>query len=134
MPRTVIVAVNDPNIRYLLQRYTEESGLVPISPSPGHDVLDLLIHLPRPALLILDVDFPAAGSLQSDHEYPQTAGGVRSTAAEHNIPTVLYSYLDEPADEALEGVAACLSRSVLYDDFVGALERAGIELQSARHA
>lgn len=141
MPRTVIIAVNDPNIRYLLQRYVEASGLLPVSPSLGNDVLDLLIHPPRPAVLILDADFPAERPRQrmerphqSELANPQTAGGLRAAAAARSVPIVLYSYLDEQTDEPIEGVAACLSRSVMYDDFVGALKSAGVELESARHA
>jgi len=117
MPQTIMIAANDPNIAYLLQRYAEESGFQTVNVSQGKDVLDLA-QQSKPALIILDI------------ELPETSGGkvlrrLKAEPATCNIPVVVYSCLDEPLDDWGEGVAGYLQKSVMYDDFVAALERAG---------
>ena len=120
MLRTIMIAANDPNITYLLQRYAEESGFQTVNVSQGKDVLDLAQQA-RPALIIVDI------------ELPEMTGGkvLRRLKAEPttcNIPVVVYSCLDEPLDDWGEGVAGYLRKSVMYDDFVTVLERAGAHL------
>ncbi|MCX6032733.1 MAG: response regulator [Chloroflexi bacterium] len=124
MRKTVIIAVNDPHILYLLQRYAEESGLQTVSACQGIDLLALLAHQANPALLILDVEWPGTAGQKKLH-------GVKAEAATRNIPVVVYSCLDEPADEWNEGVAGYLPKSVMYDDFVAVLKHAGVCLEPA---
>ena len=57
--------------------------------------------------------------------------GLRVEAAARQIPVVVYSCLDDPPEEWSEGVADCLPNSVMYDDFVAALKRAGVWLEPA---
>jgi CheY-like chemotaxis protein len=124
MTKTVIIAVSDPHILYLLQRYAEESGFQTISASGDKDVLTLLAEQVDPALIILDVE--SSGSTG-----PKMGQGLRVETAARRIPVVVYSCLDEPAEEWSEGVADCLPNSVMYDDFVAALKRAGVWLEPA---
>ena len=124
MTKTVIIAVNDPHILYLLQRYAEESGFQTISASGDRDVLTLLHQQASPALIILDVESSATAGQKMWHS-------LRVEAATRHIPVVVYSCLDEPAEEWSEGVADCLPNSVMYDDFVAALKRAGVWLEPA---
>ncbi len=124
MTKSVIIAVNDPNILYLLQRYAEESGFETISASRCKDVLALLAHPASPALIILDSELSGATARKMWR-------GLEVEAAARNIPVVVYSYLDEPAEACHEGVAGCLPNSVMYDDFVAALKSAGVSLEPA---
>jgi CheY-like chemotaxis protein len=124
MTKTVIIAVNDPNILYLLQRYAEESGFQTASASRCKDVLALLAQPESPALIILDSASSGATARSTWH-------GLEVEAAARNIPVVVYSCLDEPAVECHEGVAGCLPNSVMYDDFVAALKSAGVSLEPA---
>jgi len=124
MTKTVIIAVSDPHILYLLQRYAEESGFRTISASGDQDVLTLLAQQANPALIILDVESSGATGQKMWQ-------GLRVEAAARHIPVVAYSCLDDPAEEWSEGVADCLPNSVMYDDFVAALKRAGVWLEPA---
>jgi CheY-like chemotaxis protein len=128
MTKTVIIAVNDPNILYLLQRYAEESGFQTASAPRSKDVLALLEQMPAgqadPALIILDAE-------SSGITGQKTCRGLRAEAAARHIPVVVYSCLDEPAEEWSEGAAGRLPNSVMYDDFVAALKRAGVWLEPA---
>jgi CheY-like chemotaxis protein len=122
---TVVLAVSDANILYLLQRYAEESGFDTARAS-GEDLSTLLARQPDPALIILDVEcLGAAGRKQ--------LRSLRAEASTRQIPVVVYSSLDEPDGEWQEGAAGSLPRSVMYDDFVAALRRAGVGLEPAWH-
>ena len=127
MTESVIIAVNDPHILYLLQRYAEESGYQPVNAAQSKDVLNLLDRQPSPALLILDVEFSEVTS-------QKTPLGLKAAARNHHVPIVLYSCLEEPSDDWDDGIAARLPRAVMYDDFVGALRRAGLRVQHVRRA
>ncbi len=129
MTKTVIIAVSDPNILYLLRRYAEESGFQTVSACQGQDLLPLLAHQPNPALIILDVEWPGTAVAAATGQ--KTSRGLKAEAATRNIPVVVYSCLDEPAGEWTEGVAGCLPNSVMYDDFVAALKRVGLGLEPA---
>jgi Amt family ammonium transporter len=118
MPQTIIIAANDPNITYLLQRYAEESGFQTVSACAGKDVLPLA-HRIHPALIILDCDLPDAASKKMLHN-------LRAAADTCQIPVVIYSGLDEPPEEWDEGIAGYLPKAVLYDDFVAVLEHTGV--------
>ncbi|MDH7487138.1 MAG: hypothetical protein QHJ81_12785 [Anaerolineae bacterium] len=124
MTKTIIIAVHDPNILYLLQRYAEESGFWAVSALGGKDVLAMLACQPDPALLILDVELPGLTS-------PEIWHSLKAEAATRHIPVVFYSSLDEPGEEWHDGVSAYLPNPVMYDDFVATLKRAGICLESA---
>jgi len=122
MPQTILIAANDPNIIYLLQRYAEESGFQTVSVSQGKDVVALAQHA-QPALIIMDTELSRAGS-------GQVLRHLRDDPATHHVPIVVYSCLDqdlrEYEPESGEQVDGYLEESVLYDDFVAALNRAGV--------
>jgi CheY-like chemotaxis protein len=119
MTQTVVIAVNDPNILYLLQRYAEEAGLSTVSATRGRDLLALLGRQPAPSLVILDGELPGPGSPKMTHR-------LKAEAALRRIPVLVYSCLDEPMGDCEEGVAGYLPKSVMYDDFVAALKHAGV--------
>ena len=87
-------------------------------------MLSLLAEPESPALIILDSELSGATTRHTWH-------GLEVEAAARNIPVVVYSCLDEPAEECHEGVAGCLPNSVMYDDFVAALKSAGVSLEPA---
>jgi len=123
MTKTVILAVNDPHILYLLQRYAEESGLQAISARQGQDLLPLLRRQADSALLILDVEWPGAAN-------PMAWRRLKTEAAAHHIPVMGYSCFDEPTAERRDGVVGYLPKSVMYADFVAALKTAEAVMSS----
>lgn len=121
MTPTVFIAVNDPNIQYLLQRYSEESGFRALGAAHADEALALLAQPADLALLILGADF---GALPGD----AARAALIARAAARHIPVVIYSSLDEAHERATRpaGVTGYLPRSVMYDDFVAELGRAGL--------
>ena len=118
MTRTIMIAANDPNIIYLLQRYAEESGFQTVKTSQDTDVLDLARQV-KPALIIVETKLP--GTLGWEMVRCLKADpGIR------DIPLVVYSCVEEDRCEPVEGVAGYLQESVMYDDFLATLENAGV--------
>ncbi len=121
MPRTIMIGANDPNIAYLLQRYAEESGFQTVHACQNEDVIALATHL-QPNLIILDIDLDQATHRGILHR-------LKAEPATRSIPVVIYSCLDEPPEEWRENADGLLLKSVMYDDFVAVLERAGAPAQ-----
>ena len=118
MPQTIMIAANDPNITYLLQRYAEESGFRAVSVCQGRDVVDLANDA-QPALIILDVGLPGTSG-------PHMLRRLQAETSTRDIPIVVYSGLDDIVEEQCDGVAGYLPKAVLYDDFVAMLEHTGV--------
>ncbi len=131
MTKSIIIAVNDPNILYLLRRYAEESGFETASASRCKDVLALLAQQVSPALIILDSELLGVTARKTGTHPLGMWHRLEIEAAARSIPVVVYSYLDEPAEGCHEGVAGCLPNSVMYDDFLAALKSAGVSLEPA---
>jgi CheY-like chemotaxis protein len=118
MPQTIMIAANDPNITYLLQRYAEENGFQTVSVCQGGDVLDLA-HRANPALIILDIELPGSTGSKMLHR-------LHTEVSTCHIPVVVYSGLDEPPEDWDEGVVGYLPKSVMFDDFVAVLQYTGL--------
>ncbi len=118
MTKTIMIAANDPNLIYLLQRYAEESGFRTIKTGWGEDVLDLA-QKTKPAMIILEIELPGTKGWE-------ILRWLKAEPATYNIPIVVYSWLDEEVCSQVEGVAGYLQKSVLYDDFLAALKHAGV--------
>jgi CheY-like chemotaxis protein len=113
-----MIAANDPNIIYLLQRYAEESGFQTTSVCQSKEILSLAQHT-QPALIILHAAWPEAVNHQVLH-------GLKAEPTTRHIPIVLYSCLDEETDDFAGDVDGYLQESVMYDDFLAALRHAGV--------
>ncbi len=124
MTETVIIAVSDPHILYLLQRYAEEAGCRAVGTPRRRDLAALLAQQPAPSLVILDSESPETARHDATRE-------LRAAAAARGIPILIYPGLEEPAEDGEEGVAGYLPASVMYPDFVLALQRAGLSLNPA---
>ena len=118
MPGTILIAANDPNITYLLQRYVEQSGFRAVKVGPDEDVVKLAQQI-TPALIILESDFLGL----VDCEVLRDLKGGPET---REIPIVMYSCLDDGAGKQAEGIAGFLQKSVRYDDFLAALKQVGV--------
>jgi CheY-like chemotaxis protein len=118
MPRTVLIATNDPHMTYLLQRYAEESGLQAVKTGRGTDVLNLARQT-KPALIIMETKLPGAAG-QDIVRWLKTEPSTR------DIPIVFFSLLDDDVCDEVEGVAGYLQKSVMYGDFVTVLGNAGV--------
>ncbi len=118
MPQTILIVASDPNIIYLLLRYAEASGFEAMTTRQQQDI-GAVVQKTRPAVIILEDDFP--GTL-----YRAAFDHLKSVPATKTIPVILYSCLDATADERVKGASGFLRQSVTYEDFLGALEQAGV--------
>jgi CheY-like chemotaxis protein len=118
MPQTIMIAASDPNITYLLQRYAEESGFQTISVSQGKEILSLAQHT-QPALIILHAELPEA----ANHHVLRC---LKAEPATRHIPIVIYSCLGQETGNFPDDIDGYLRESVMYDDFLAALRRAGV--------
>ena len=123
MPKTILIATNDPHITYLLQRYIEESGFQALKTSRGTDVLSLARQA-QPALIIMETELPGAASRE-------VVGWLKAEPPTRDIPIVIFSFSDDNIVDEVEGVAGYLHESVMYDDFVRVLGNAGVLPQGA---
>lgn len=118
MPQMIMIGASDPNIVYLLQRYAEESGFQTVHVCQSKDVLDLAQNL-QPTLIILDIELVETTNWE-------VVRHLKTESATRHLPIVIYSCLDEPPADWHEGVDGYLLKTVRYDDFVAALERASV--------
>jgi DNA-binding response OmpR family regulator len=118
MPKTILIAASDPNIVYLLQRYAEESGFEVARCGREKDLPQLAKQI-TPELIVLQLEPP-------DHVWQQSLHSLKSDPATHRIPVVAYSCFEEIVRNQVDGVAVILQKSVLYGDFIAALEQAGV--------
>ena len=118
IPKTALIAANDPHIAYLLQRYARQSGLEPVQTGSAGAV-PRLARTKQPALIILELDSPPGS-----HEALRR---LNSDARTRAIPVVVYSACDQELRGPVLHVAGHLSASVLYDDFVATLRQVGVQ-------
>jgi CheY-like chemotaxis protein len=124
MPKTILIAATDPNIVYLLQRYAEESGFQAVRLGQEKELLRLA-QKAQPVLIVLQIEPPEA-------VWRQTLRCLKSDPATGCIPVIAYSCFDEALGSPIEGVVGFLQKSVLYSDFVLALEQAGVAIDRSK--
>jgi DNA-binding response OmpR family regulator len=118
MAKTALIAVEDPNILYLLQRYAEESGFQTATARAGMDVCGTAARV-HPAFIILEGTLPDATGRK-------LLARLHTQAATSTIPVILYISPDEPAAAWTAGAAGCLPKSVKYADFLTMLVHIGV--------
>lgn len=119
MPKTILIAALDPNINYLLQRYAEASGFKTMRAGQNQELVPLAGRL-QPDLIMMEIEQPDS---TGKHILQQLKEDVLTA----DIPVVVYSCYDEVTFSPAEGAAGCLQKSVMYADFLAALEQAGIQ-------
>ena len=118
MTKTVMIAADDPNILYLLQRYAEESGFCAVKTGQDKAVAELARQV-QPIVILLELDASGTNGRSILRQ-------LRTTQTTRDIPVVAYSHCREDVGAHLKGFAACLSESLMYDDFLAALQQAGV--------
>lgn len=121
MPKTILIAASDPNITYLLQRYAEASGFEAVRVGQGKELLQQARRL-HPALIVLEIELPETAG-------KQTLSRLKSDPITREIPVIVYSCYDEVTFSPADGAVSYLQKSVMYADFLAALEQAGIQPQ-----
>ena len=116
--KTILIAATDPNIIYLLQRYAEASGYHTAHCGFG-DCLIPLARQVQPVLVVLQIEAP-------DSIWQQSLKLLKSDPVTERVPIIAYSCMDEVISCQVDGIAGILQKSVLYSDFLIALERAGV--------
>jgi len=119
MPKTILIAASDPNIIYLLQRYAEASGFQAVNAGLSKELLQVARQL-QPDLIVLEIELPEIAA-------KKTLSRLKSDPLTRNIPVVVYSCYDEVVFTPAEGAVSCLQKSVMYGDFLAALEQAGVQ-------
>jgi len=118
MVKTILIAANDPNIVYLLRRYAEMSGFVVRACGVSDDIACLAREI-LPVLILLEIDTPEA-SWRPILTQLKTDSGIEA------IPVMVYTCLDETIINPEDEVSGSLRKSITYQDFIEALESAGI--------
>lgn len=116
--KTILIAATDPNIIYLLQRYAEASGFHTARCGFGAHLVQMAIQV-QPVLVVLQIDPPAS-------TWQQSLSLLKADPATQRIPIVAYSCIDEMINRQEIGISNILQKSVLYSDFILALEKAGV--------
>jgi len=119
MPKTILIVAADPNIIYLLQRYAEASGFQTVSAAHGKE-LQQVARQTHPDLIVLEIELPEAPARQALRR-------LKADPTTRSIPVVVYSCYDEVACSPADGAASYLQKSVMYGDFLAALEQAGVQ-------
>ena len=124
MAKTIMIAANDPNLIYLLQRYAEESGFRDCQDwlGRGH-VLDQRAQDTKPAVDYLG-NRACPGSMGLGHPAPAQSRTRQRTI----FPSRFTPGLTRKSARPGEGVDGYLQKSVLYDDFVAAFKHAGVHV------
>lgn len=122
MSNAILIAITDPNIVYLLRRYAEESGFEAMYAGQEKELVQLAQEI-QPALIVLQTE-------PSEAAWQQSLQSLKSDPVTECIPVVGYSCLEESSP--LEGVTGFLQKSVLYSDFVQALEQAGVSVDRSK--
>jgi two-component system, cell cycle response regulator DivK len=121
MPKTILIAAADPNIIYLLQRYAEASGFQVVSADQSNELQQVAKKI-RPELIVLEIELPEAPARQ-------VLKRLKDDPTTSLIPVVVYSCYDEVSISSDEGAASYLQKSVMYSDFLAALEQAGVQAE-----
>ncbi len=119
MPKTILIAAADPNIVYLLQRYAEASGFHAVSVGLSNDLQRTARQI-RPDLIVLEVELPETPARQA-------LSRLKSDPTTRSIPVGVYSCYDEVSYSPVDGAACYLQKSMMYGDFLAALEQAGVQ-------
>jgi len=119
MPKTILIAASDPNIIYLLQRYAEASGFQTVSAGQGKELLQVARQT-HPDLIVLEIEIPETTARKALNR-------LMADPATSDIPVVVYSCYDEVVFTPADGAVTCLQKSVMYGDFLAALEQAGVQ-------
>lgn len=119
MPKTILIAASDPNIIYLLQRYSEASGFQAVCAAQGVNLVGQARDV-HPVLIVLEIDPPETNGRQ-------TLNCLKIDPDTGSIPVLVYSCFDEISVASMEGASGYLQKSVMYSDFQAALSQAGVQ-------
>ena len=118
----VLIAEDDTQSLYLMERYIRRSGCQPIATTQGHKALELA-RQEQPAIIFLDLRLPDISGWEVLH-------ALKADLLTQNIPVIICTGVNEveEADRALKGGAGYLHKPIYYQDFLNALADEGIEV------
>ena len=127
MKLTCLIGEADPFLARLLCRFGEASGMSVVRAKAGQELLDLPREI-RPAVIVVEAELP--GTVRGW----EAIQALRTDGATSNIPVIRCSWRPAADAEASAGdVAGHLQMPELhYDDFIAALERAGVPQRAPR--
>jgi CheY-like chemotaxis protein len=122
MTPTCLIAEADPFIARLLRRFAEETGFEALQARTGQEAVELARQV-QPSVIILDPELP--GKVRGWEAYRY----LRADGQAARIPMIACSWLPSAeAGELLgEPVASIQKPELHYEDFIHALEGAGVQ-------
>ena len=105
--KPVLIVDDERELREGLQQLLEMEGSPVLTAVNGKDALDLLPHIPRPGLVLLDLMMP----VMSGHQFLQA---LRASAEWSDLPVVVLS----AAPVSVKGVAAFLRKPPDLDELI----------------
>ena len=123
MTPTCLIAEADPFIARLLRRFAEETGLEALQARTGQEAIELARQV-QPVVIILEPELP--GKVRGWEAYRC----LRADGRTARIPIIACSWLPSAeAGELLgEPVASMQKPELHYEDFIRALEQAGVQV------
>ena len=119
MLKTILIAASDPNIIYLLKRYSEESGFRVERCNHEKDLLSQAQTI-HPVLIMLQIEPPEA-------HWRKLIRSLKTDPEICDIPLVAYSCFDDIIFDKVDEIAGVLEKSVMYNDFISVLKKAGVD-------
>ncbi|MDB5082638.1 MAG: putative two-component hybrid sensor and regulator [Chloroflexi bacterium] len=114
----ILFAEDEPQFRYLIQRYAARSGFQLLNTSKASEIITLAKQW-HPKAVILDIDTP-------ELDTTQVLGQLRADAVTRHIPIVLCSSYESVLLRWGLEVDGSWLKPVLYDDFANTLAAIGI--------
>ena len=118
---TIMVIGNDSNFCYLMRRYVRQSAHQIIFAYQGEDAVSIA-QREAPSAIILEVDLPESAGWSVLKE-------LKANHATSSIPVLLCSWQADETRGLVHGADIHLRKPVLYEDFMTALGRLGIQTQ-----
>ena len=113
----IVIVGNDPDFCYLMQRYVRQGGYQMIVTGLDGEA-PVLVSREQPAAVVLEFDLSQAAL--------RVLGALSAELTTRAIPVVVCSWRDEQELGLRDGVVGYLRKPVLYEDFVAALQQAGV--------
>lgn len=114
----VLIAEDDLNSLYMMERFTRSSGCRVLATTSGENIL-ALARQEKPDVILLDLMLPGISGWE-------VLQALRADPVTQPIPVIICTALNV-ADQVLAANAGYLHKPIYYQDFVNALRDEGIE-------
>ena len=121
-PSSILIVGEDTHFCYLMQSFVRKSACQMMFSNPGDGVLEIA-QREHPDAIVLDMDMPAMRGWILLRE-------LKANQATHDIPVVICTWRDDQERGTQDGASVYLRMPILYADFLKALSRIGVKVNS----